>query len=274
MWLFFLDLELWTSSTSSAGSTRVHWSLPKQFTCVLWTWRRTLNVSFGGNLRGHRVAKWSVPPFWLTPPTGTQAGGNRKTLQHRAKEIPTTTQGTKKEQEHLKTALRTCGSPDWAFSKTSFETWRRKRIEIKVTTFISRICLEFRTDTDHRRTGAAWAVMWSLHWSIVETVEPKAEFLGLPVDFCSYPKRTNLRVQVKSSWIMEELGVELLLLCSEKSQIRWFEHLLWKTSGQFLVRFSGLVSLVRFLGSRKRWRHYISQLAWEHLGCPWKSWTK
>ena len=42
-----------------------------------------------------------------------------KTLQHRAKEIPTTTQGTKKEQEHIKTALKTCGYPDWTFSKTS-----------------------------------------------------------------------------------------------------------------------------------------------------------
>ena len=39
-----------------------------------------------------------------------------KALQHRPKEIATTTQGTKKEQEHLKTA---CGYPDWDFSKTS-----------------------------------------------------------------------------------------------------------------------------------------------------------
>ena len=42
-----------------------------------------------------------------------------KTLQHRANEIPTTTQGTKKEEQHLKTALRTCGYPGWAFSKSS-----------------------------------------------------------------------------------------------------------------------------------------------------------
>ena len=41
-----------------------------------------------------------------------------KTLQHRAKEISATTQGTKKEQEHIKTALKTCGYPDWTFSKT------------------------------------------------------------------------------------------------------------------------------------------------------------
>ena len=40
-------------------------------------------------------------------------------LQHRAKEVPTTTQGRKKEQQHLKTAVRRCGYPDWAFSETS-----------------------------------------------------------------------------------------------------------------------------------------------------------
>ena len=45
--------------------------------------------------------------------------GVMKKLHHRAKEVPTTTQGTKKEQEHLKTALRRCGYPDWAFSNTS-----------------------------------------------------------------------------------------------------------------------------------------------------------
>ena len=42
-----------------------------------------------------------------------------KTLQHRAKEIPTTTEGTKKEQEHIKITLKTCRYTDWAFSKTS-----------------------------------------------------------------------------------------------------------------------------------------------------------
>ncbi|TWW62750.1 hypothetical protein D4764_04G0013970 [Takifugu flavidus] len=41
-----------------------------------------------------------------------------KTLQHWAKEIPTTSQGRKNEQDHIKTALKTCGHPDWAFTKT------------------------------------------------------------------------------------------------------------------------------------------------------------
>ena len=60
-----------------------------------------------------------------------------KTLQLRAKGVPTTTQGIKKEQEHLKTALRTCGYPDWAFSETSRKRDpRKKRIEINVTAFL------------------------------------------------------------------------------------------------------------------------------------------
>uniref|UniRef100_A0A3B5KSY4 Helix-turn-helix domain-containing protein n=1 Tax=Takifugu rubripes TaxID=31033 RepID=A0A3B5KSY4_TAKRU len=41
-----------------------------------------------------------------------------KTLQHWAKEVPTTSQGRKKIQDHIKTALKTCGYPDWAFTKT------------------------------------------------------------------------------------------------------------------------------------------------------------
>ena len=42
-------LKQWTSSTRSAGSSRVRGSLPNQSspTCVLWTWRRHLTVSFG-----------------------------------------------------------------------------------------------------------------------------------------------------------------------------------------------------------------------------------
>ncbi|CAF94542.1 unnamed protein product [Tetraodon nigroviridis] len=49
--------------------------------------------------------------------------GVNKTLQHRATKVPTTSQGRKKEQDHLTTALKTCGYPDWAFTKT-----RKKRV--------------------------------------------------------------------------------------------------------------------------------------------------
>ena len=38
-------VDQWTSSTPSAGSLRVHGSLPNQSTCALWTWRRHSTVS-------------------------------------------------------------------------------------------------------------------------------------------------------------------------------------------------------------------------------------
>ena len=38
--VFVLDVEQRTSSTPSAGSSRVRGSLPNQSTCVLWIWRR------------------------------------------------------------------------------------------------------------------------------------------------------------------------------------------------------------------------------------------
>ncbi|TWW55861.1 hypothetical protein D4764_09G0009110 [Takifugu flavidus] len=48
----------------------------------------------------------------------------------------------------------------------------------------------------------------------------------------------SLRDRVRSSAILEELGVELLLLRVERSQMR------------------------------TRWRDYVSRLAWERLGIP------
>ncbi|TWW60988.1 hypothetical protein D4764_05G0010780 [Takifugu flavidus] len=53
----------------------------------------------------------------------------------------------------------------------------------------------------------------------------------------------SIRDRVRSSAIREELGVEPLLLSAERNQIR------------------------RPLGRpRTRWRDYVSQLVWEHLG--------
>ena len=45
--VFVQVVEQWTSSTPSAGSLRVHGSLPNQSTCVLWNWRRHSTVSAG-----------------------------------------------------------------------------------------------------------------------------------------------------------------------------------------------------------------------------------
>lgn len=54
-----------------------------------------------------------------------------QTLQHRAKEVPISTQAKKNEQETRQTALKPCGYPDWAFTKTPprSETPAKKRRE-------------------------------------------------------------------------------------------------------------------------------------------------
>ncbi|XP_033181822.1 uncharacterized protein LOC117152842, partial [Anabas testudineus] len=48
-----------------------------------------------------------------------------RTFNHRAQNIPTSIEAQKKEDRHLKTALRTCGYPKWAFNKAG--TCSRKR---------------------------------------------------------------------------------------------------------------------------------------------------
>ena len=78
----------------------------------------------------------------------------------------------------------------------------------------------------------------------------------------------TLRDTVTSSAPREELGVELLLLCAERSQMRWY--LVRMPSG--LLR--GEVFRARPIGRRPPgrprtcWRDYVSRLAWERLGIP------
>ena len=94
----------------------------------------------------------------------------------------------------------------------------------------------------------------------------------------------SLRDRVRSSAIREGLGVEPLLLCVERSQLRWFRHLMRMPPGRlprevFLARPTGRRPRGR---PRTRWRDYISSLAWERLGIPqselvdaageWKIW--
>ncbi|TWW81402.1 hypothetical protein D4764_01G0012170 [Takifugu flavidus] len=74
-----------------------------------------------------------------SPPTGTQA-----------REIPTTSQGRKKEQDHIKTALKTCGYPDRAFTRTSRkqdlskgEEERNKRRSVSIP-YLSGVSEKFR----------------------------------------------------------------------------------------------------------------------------------
>ncbi|XP_033182429.1 uncharacterized protein LOC117153005 [Anabas testudineus] len=50
-----------------------------------------------------------------------------RTLNHRAQNIPTSIEAQTKEDRHLKTALRTCGYPKWAFNKAAPCSRKRTR---------------------------------------------------------------------------------------------------------------------------------------------------
>ena len=80
----------------------------------------------------------------------------------------------------------------------------------------------------------------------------------------------SLRDRVRSSVIRERLGVESLLLCVERSQLRWFGHLVRMPPGRLPREvFQACPAGRRPRGRpRTRWRDYISTLAWERLGIP------
>ncbi len=67
--------------------------------------------------------------------------------------------------------------------------------------------------------------------------------------------------------ITKGIGVELLLLCVERSQLRWFRHLVRMPPSRFPMEvFQACPAGRRPWGRpRSRWRDYISALAWEHL---------
>ncbi|KAK0135351.1 putative uncharacterized transposon-derived protein F52C9.6 [Merluccius polli] len=151
-----------------------------------------------------------------------------------------------------------------------------------------------------RRIGAAPAVMWTLHGSVVvkRELSRKAKlsiYQSIYVPALTYghelwvmTERTRSRVQatemsflrrvaglflrdrVRSSVIREELGVDPLLLRVERSQMRWLGHLVRMPPG----RLPGEVFRARPTGRRPRgrprtrWRDYVSRLAWERLGIP------
>ncbi|TWW80480.1 hypothetical protein D4764_01G0002950 [Takifugu flavidus] len=76
--------------------------------------------------------------------------------------------------------------------------------------------------------------------------------------------------RVRSSAIREELGVDLLLLRVERSQMRWLGHLVRMPPGRLPGEvFRACPSGRRPPGRpRTRWRDYVSRLAWERLGIP------
>lgn len=151
-----------------------------------------------------------------------------------------------------------------------------------------------------RRIGAASAVMRALHrtvvvkrelsrkaklsiyWSIyvptltyghelwVVTERTRSRIQAAEMSFLRRVAGLSLRDRVRSSDIRRELGVEPLLLRVERSQLRWFGHLIRMPPGRlplevFRARPTGRRPRGR---PRARWRDYISLLAWERLGIP------
>ncbi len=74
----------------------------------------------------------------------------------------------------------------------------------------------------------------------------------------------SLRDRVRSSDIQKELGVEPLLLCVERSQLRWLRHLVRMPPGSLPLEVFRAYLIGRKPWGRPRthWKNYISHLAW------------
>ncbi|KAK5873269.1 hypothetical protein PBY51_018325 [Eleginops maclovinus] len=108
------------------------------------------------------------------------------------------------------------------------------------------------------------------HEGWVRTERTRSRIQAAEMGFLRRVAGISLRDKVRSSVIWEGLGVEPLLLHVERSQLRWFGHLVRMPPGRlprevFQARPAGKRPRVR---PRTRWRDYISSLAWEHLGIP------
>ncbi len=75
------------------------------------------------------------------------------------------------------------------------------------------------------------------------------------------------RDRVRSSVTQEDLGVELLLLHIERSQLRWLGHLYWIPPGCLPREIFQACPTGRRPRGRPRtcWSDYVTWLAWEHL---------
>ena len=105
-------------------------------------------------------------------------------------------------------------------------------------------------------------------WLMTERMRPRVQ--AAKMGFLHRVAGVSLRDRVKSSAIREGLGVEPLLLCMERNQLRWFGHLMRMPPGHlprevFLAHPTGRKPRGR---PRASWRDYISSLAWERLGNP------
>nr|XP_054604743.1 uncharacterized protein LOC129165490 [Nothobranchius furzeri]XP_054604744.1 uncharacterized protein LOC129165490 [Nothobranchius furzeri]XP_054604745.1 uncharacterized protein LOC129165491 [Nothobranchius furzeri] len=102
----------------------------------------------------------------------------------------------------------------------------------------------------------------------VKTERTRSRIQAAKISFLRRVARLSLRDRVRSSDIREGLGVEPLLLRIERSQLRWFGHLVRMPPG----RLPGEVFRAGPAGRRPpgrprtRWRGYISNLVRERLG--------
>ncbi|KAK5888302.1 hypothetical protein CesoFtcFv8_016814 [Champsocephalus esox] len=108
------------------------------------------------------------------------------------------------------------------------------------------------------------------HEGWVMTERTRSRIQAAEMGFLRRVAGVSLRDKVRSSVIREGLGVEPLLLRVERSQLRWFGHLVRMPPGRlprevFQARPAGKRPRGR---PRTRWRDYISSLAWERLGIP------
>jgi len=80
----------------------------------------------------------------------------------------------------------------------------------------------------------------------------------------------SLRDRVRSLVIPDGLRVEPLLLCIERSQMRWLGHLVRMPPGRLPGEVFRAGPTWRRPQGRPRthWRDYVSRQTWERLGVP------
>ena len=109
-----------------------------------------------------------------------------------------------------------------------------------------------------------------VHEGWVMTERTRSRIQTAEMGFLRRVAAFSFRDRVRSSAIREGLGAEPLLLCVERSQLRWIGHLLRMPPGHLPREvFQTCPARRRPRGRpRTRWKDYISMLAWEHLGIP------
>ncbi|TWW81619.1 hypothetical protein D4764_01G0014340 [Takifugu flavidus] len=97
------------------------------------------------------------------------------------------------------------------------------------------------------------------HQRWVMTERTRSQIQAAEMSFLRRVAGLSLRDRVRSLDIREELGVELLLLHIERSQLGWLGHLATMPSGRLPLEVFRTCPTGRL--PRTRWRDYISHLA-------------